>query len=303
MGLVWVVIPLVLFSIFVIQTQYVEAEYPGYGGSRNVVCDKNFVLMFKHNGFAACVKPETSVKLVERGWGNIAKLVFENHDKTEFFPTTKPLSRFSGQIECVENYSNSNDKKFDSGLLDKVFALIDIGETRDYSVIMWVSDENKDQVVAILTDCHGASNVFKADRLSFVTANVPLYEIPKLSGYGMIGKIGKGELFELPVSLPSVEGKSWVQIDPIQCANNPWEQYWIESHGNDYSSLRGMDEFVIVKNYFEKQGIMIYEFNTARTYQTVQTSCSSPAGHTLYLLVSEEDVDKMLNLGFKLSEN
>ncbi|MCB7372900.1 hypothetical protein LI003_23695, partial [Bacteroides caccae] len=28
--------------------------------------------------------------------------------------------------------------------------------------------------------------------------------------------------------------KTWVEIDPIQCAGNTWEQDWIKSHPDDY---------------------------------------------------------------------
>jgi len=37
----------------------------------NVTCNEGLVLIIKHNGSPACVKPETAVKLEERGWGGM----------------------------------------------------------------------------------------------------------------------------------------------------------------------------------------------------------------------------------------
>ena len=35
-----------------------------------VTCNLELVLIIKHNGSPACVKPKTAEKLIERGWAN-----------------------------------------------------------------------------------------------------------------------------------------------------------------------------------------------------------------------------------------
>jgi len=46
--------------------------------AKNVKCKSSFVLMVRStNGFAACVKPSTSEKLSNTGWGTIVKTAME----------------------------------------------------------------------------------------------------------------------------------------------------------------------------------------------------------------------------------
>jgi len=56
-------------------------EFVGYGAPLKqvaqgiepeaVLCNEGLVLIIKYSGSPACVKPETAVKLEERGWGSI----------------------------------------------------------------------------------------------------------------------------------------------------------------------------------------------------------------------------------------
>ena len=55
-----------------------------------------------------------------------------------------------------------------------------------------VASENKDTVVRALGEL-GASDIVKAESLSFVTATVPLARIAELAGYGSVYRIGDGE--------------------------------------------------------------------------------------------------------------
>jgi len=110
-------------------------------------------------------------------------------------------------------------------------------------------------------------------------------------------------------NLPKEDGKIWVQIDPVQCLGNTWEVDWMKSHDNNYSayprdvhtSELEQEEIQIIKNYYQKQGVTIFEVKSERTHGTVCEACSCPQGYTLYLLVSDYDIDKMLELGYKVS--
>ena len=65
------------------------------------------------------------------------------------------------------------------------------------------------------------------------------------------------------IELPNQPGKSWVEIDPIQCLGNPWEVDWLQSHGDDYSAYPRdtqtpeleQEEIEIIKN--EKDGFAV----------------------------------------------
>ena len=97
--------------------------------------------------------------------------------------------------------------------------------------------------------------------------------------------------------------KTWVATDPIQCLGNPWEQAWLEEHGGDYASYPGdrMEQFEIIRDYYSDIGIRIFRITTRNTYSVVCCACSCAAGYTLYLLVSEDDVPAMIELGYRVS--
>ena len=101
--------------------------------------------------------------------------------------------------------------------------------------------------------------------------------------------------------------KTWVEIDPIQCGGNPWEKDWLESHPDDfsiYARLITNEKIELIKNYYKKQDIEIFDVKSFPWEDVaVCESCSCPAGYTLSLLVSNSDVDKMLELGYKISKN
>ncbi|MBN1275353.1 hypothetical protein JXA12_03605 [Candidatus Woesearchaeota archaeon] len=111
------------------------------------------------------------------------------------------------------------------------------------------------------------------------------------------------------LDLPNEDGKTWVQIDPVQCLGNPWEVDWIGSHDDDHSAYPGdvhtseleQEEVQIIKGYYQEQGVTIFDVRSEWTHEVVCEACSCPQGYTLYLLVSDSDVDKMRELGYEVS--
>lgn len=101
---------------------------------------------------------------------------------------------------------------------------------------------------------------------------------------------------------------TWVATDPIQCLGNPWERDWVESHNGDRASYPGdpitpeLDpmEIEIITDYYERQGVKVLQAETVQKHDNVCAGCMCPLGYTLYLLVPEEDVSTMLDLGFRL---
>jgi hypothetical protein len=101
---------------------------------------------------------------------------------------------------------------------------------------------------------------------------------------------------------------TWVAIEPVQCLGNPWEQDWLENNGWDYDAYPkdptrpGLEpeEFEIIRDYYARQGVVVFEGRTAPKYESVCLACSCPEGHTLYLLVRDEDAEAMIGWGYRL---
>ena len=236
-----------------------------------IQCRDGKVPMQSPGGTPACVNESSSAKLVERGWKAVAGLQ-TNQEATH------------GGHACKGQQETANVGKFDPGLFDRIGEMLDANVTGSYSVLLIVSDGDMQAVEQVLVDCHGATNVAAARSLSFVTASVPLGEIQALSAYDEVRQIGAGELFEIPVASDDVEGTTWVQIDPVQCGGNPW--------GYARSSPD------VIKGYYADLGVDVFDLKTAHTHQLVCGGCSCPAGITLSLRVSHDDVRTMLSLGF-----
>lgn len=102
-------------------------------------------------------------------------------------------------------------------------------------------------------------------------------------------------------------GHVWVATEPIQCLGNPWERDWLESHGGDYSlypkdpATPGLEpeEFEIIQDYYAGQGVEVIEAQTASKYPAVCAGCACPEGYTLYLLVRAEDLQQMIDFGYR----
>ena len=97
--------------------------------------------------------------------------------------------------------------------------------------------------------------------------------------------------------------RTWVTIDPIQCMGNSWEQDWLEDNAEDYDLWNELDvsgrESVFI-NYYENQGIIIHEMKTSYPYDAVCLACICPRGDRIHCSVDDDDVDKMLELGFSV---
>ena len=111
-----------------------------------------------------------------------------------------------------------------------------------------------------------------------------------------------------PKTAKSILGNTWVAIEPIQCLGNPWEQDWLENNNWDYHSYPkdpttpGLEpeELEIIQDYYERQGVTVFEGKNVPKYEEVCLACSCPEGHTLYLLVRDQDVETMVTLGYRV---
>lgn len=101
--------------------------------------------------------------------------------------------------------------------------------------------------------------------------------------------------------------KIWVKIDPIQCLGNPWQQDWLNNHNMNYSlypqALKNFNpEINIIKEYYGKKGVIIYDIKSKATRDIVCNACSCPTGTTLYFLIDDSNTNKMLEFGYSIAE-
>ncbi len=129
---------------------------------------------------------------------------------------------------------------------------------------------------------------------------------PLIYGIILIAILGSGIFAYIQYSkfsfLSKESGKTWVEIDPIQCGGNPWQQDWLFSNNKTYEYPRDRENEIIT-DYYSKKGIAIFAIKTKNTYEgkAICESCSCPEGYTLYLLVLDFDVNKMLGYEYKVS--
>jgi len=102
------------------------------------------------------------------------------------------------------------------------------------------------------------------------------------------------------VSCDKGTDQATVFIDPIQCLGNPWDIAWLTSHEYDEYPKTNSGRLEIFKDYYEKQGINIYDVYSEWVYNAVCAACSCPTGERYYCSVGEEDVDFLLESGFQL---
>ncbi len=110
----------------------------------------------------------------------------------------------------------------------------------------------------------------------------------------------------LAPGLPDL-GRAWVATEPIQCLGNPWERDWLASHDGDYGSYPkdptkpGLEpaEVEIIRDYYRRQGVVVFEAATKGRYEVVCAACSCPEGYTLYLEVRRQDVERMTSFGYR----
>ncbi|PIR89626.1 MAG: hypothetical protein COU07_01915 [Candidatus Harrisonbacteria bacterium CG10_big_fil_rev_8_21_14_0_10_40_38] len=96
------------------------------------------------------------------------------------------------------------------------------------------------------------------------------------------------------VFLPKVPEKTWVQIDPRQCNMNPWQEVVIDEPAP-------ADDDSLIRSYYASQNVEVFDIKRKVTQEVVCLACSCPTGETVYLLVSNGDVNSMLAFGFQLS--
>lgn len=96
-----------------------------------------------------------------------------------------------------------------------------------------------------------------------------------------------------PETVPKLIERGWGSFDNIQLGKT-----WIATVPTQASNPYGLDQNVI-KKYYEKHGILVYDIVILETDNHIHCEAvGCPGWNTLFLLISNSDVQKMTDAGF-----
>ncbi len=98
---------------------------------------------------------------------------------------------------------------------------------------------------------------------------------------------------------------AWLKISPIQCSQNPWQQYWLESNKDKFPDEKSLNEAFsnaaeteMIQSFYASKGIIIDKLRFRRTIEATCAACNCPRGDTVFVSVKVADADKMRSFGF-----
>ncbi len=97
--------------------------------------------------------------------------------------------------------------------------------------------------------------------------------------------------------LPSGD-RVWVEIMPVQCEGNVWQQEWIKEKGE---SPAREQEAEVLRAFFRKRGAEFYAYREEWVLEIICQACSCPMGYAARLLINTEDFSLFEQYGFKLA--
>ena len=285
----------------------------------DIQCRHSLSLIAKaKDGSPACVKPETKSKLIERGWtkslidvlptntftGNLTVYILPYPTNEEYLGNIQKVS------ETIKSLGKTNFIPFGEfgasklGQYDNDEKIRKPSESVKFSIHHDVKKSNGKTV----TEEEISENMLFGNAITFGGVGLKDGSAPAATII-VVDSSFESTMDPIIDELASLltGQKTWVEIDPIQCGGNPWEKDWLESHPDDfsiYARLITNEKIELIKNYYKKQDIEIFDVKSFPWEDVaVCEACSCPAGYTLYLLVSNYDVQKMQEFGYKISEN
>lgn len=89
-------------------------------------------------------------------------------------------------------------------------------------------------------------------------------------------------------------GSVWLQVNPVQCGGNPWEQ--VTSKGDGMDPIYPTSEHLAIDNYFEDQGIDLLEIGLVYppTPLPVCKACTCPRGDAVLVRAQAADAAKLV---------
>ncbi len=96
------------------------------------------------------------------------------------------------------------------------------------------------------------------------------------------------------------ENQVWIIVRPRQCMSNPWEKDWLARHKNQVAKYPRAQEYDVMKKFFLRKQVKIHSLRV-KAYLKGDPRCETcdcGRGDTWFLLVSGEDVPKMVSWGY-----
>lgn len=89
----------------------------------------------------------------------------------------------------------------------------------------------------------------------------------------------------------------WVAVRPTQCSiSDAWRKDWVAIHANDPHYPFG-PEITVLQEFCSKQGVLVLDATTRLENDLPCSARTCSAHYTVFLLVREEDVDAIGELG------
>src|SRR5437867_12944375 len=104
---------------------------------------------------------------------------------------------------------------------------------------------------------------------------------------GIAGAVGLIIIFSM-MSISANE-KEWFHFAPIQCTIYPWEV----GADKPYFKMTFEEQAEMIKNYYEKQVIPIFEFRYPDDYYGTCEACFCGRGYFMNMLVYKSDISKI----------
>ncbi len=102
-----------------------------------------------------------------------------------------------------------------------------------------------------------------------------------------------------------------MQMEPVQCLGNPWEQDWLQAEGRKYEDYplgnpRVLEEAEkeIIRSFFEKEGIRLYKLEGIPFPDSLMLcdACECPRGYTLVIEAAPADTARLRSFGFSMKK-
>jgi len=131
-------------------------------------------------------------------------------------------------------------EKINYSLYGHILDLIEQGETREYDLIFYNTDA--DLLEDALKENHGVTKFSKGSYLSFITASVPVQEIPEVASYNFVGQIDDGEQIACPELIKMEELLAGESLE----GEFPWSQR-IKTKQSDFVPVTNGDYSVTIQ--------------------------------------------------------
>ncbi len=248
--------------------------------TKDIACKEGSVLVISSvSSLPACVKPDTASILVARGWlpGPINKItggpdaIYYTGQRIDFIIT------FQGFVKSCDyphvTIHDSNGKAIFSSNALALMCDPEMGKSPVY-VKQWYRLGG------------GLGGPIAINDTGNYTMNVSWYDQSIERNFTVI---------------PSPSGKSWVEMDPVQCPEQGGGgmAYWNSTHPNATYPIELPQDPEGIRNFFFSNGIQIFDLKKDSWGDVgVCGACGCPLGYTIELLVSNSDLEKIQKFGF-----